>query len=48
MSGGPAAGPTPRRRGLAGADRWGRSLELPVADPAAVQTRTPEAPMHDR
>ena len=31
-----------------GPDRWGRSLELPVADPAAVQTRTPEVPMHDR
>ena len=47
-SGGSAPGRTPCRRGLAGADRWGRSLELPVADPAAVQTRTPEVPMHDR
>jgi hypothetical protein len=31
-----------------GPDRGGRSLELPVADPAAVQTRSPEVSMHDR
>ena len=36
-----------QRRG-AGADHWGRSLELPVADPAAAQIRRPEVPMHDR
>ena len=36
-----------KRRG-GGADRWGRSIDLPVADPAAAQTRWPEAPMDDR
>ena len=38
--------PFERREG--GADRWGRSIDLPVADPAAAQTRWPEAPMDDR
>jgi hypothetical protein len=36
------------RLGGAGADRWGRSLELPVADPAAAQIRCREAPMLER
>jgi hypothetical protein len=38
--------PVERRGG--GADRWGRSIDLPAADPAAAQTRWPEAPMDDR
>jgi hypothetical protein len=41
----PVCMPFERRGG--GADRWGRSIDLPVADPAAAQTRWPEAPMDD-
>jgi len=41
-------GPFERRRGFAGADRWGRSLELPVADPVAAQIRRSEVPMLER
>ena len=40
--------PFERRRGFAGADRWGRSLELPVAGPAAAQIRRSEVPMPER
>jgi len=40
--------PLERRRGFAGADRWGRSLELPVAGPAAAQIRRSEVPMPER
>jgi len=40
--------PLERRRGFAGADRWGRSLDLPVAGPAAAQIRRSEVPMPER
>jgi len=37
-----------RWRGVAGVDRWGRSIDLPATDPVAVQTRSAEVTMHDQ